>query len=107
MGVDYDGVGGIGILVDDDMVKKFIAAGVFTEEEWDECAGECMETVGVLFQEAGSACYGGDGRHYFFVKGDTLSEILENEGQFFRDLFKYGITVSRKDLKVVSDIHIW
>jgi hypothetical protein len=41
--------------------------------------------------------------HYLFVRGNNLQEILDNEPEFISALEKFGITISRKDLKVISD----
>ncbi len=107
MGVDYDGVGGIGIEFTNEMVEKFIAGGLFTEEEWSDDSNECMERIGIPFNEAGSASYGGQGTMYLMVEGETLDDILSNEKAFCKKLSGEGIIIGRNDLKVISDILIW
>lgn len=107
MGVDYDGVGGIGIEFTSKMSEKFITKGLFTEEEWDDDINECMERIGIPFNEAGSANYGGDGTMYLIVDGETLEDVLLNEGAFREKLSKVGINIGREDLQVISDILIW
>ena len=45
MGIDYDGVGGIGIELTEELVQRFIAAEYFTEEEWQDDYEDCLETI--------------------------------------------------------------
>jgi len=105
MGIDYDGVGGIGIEITKDVLEKFISFGLFTEEQWDEDYYDCLEKIGLLYNTAGNF-YSGDMEdltHYLFVRGNNLQEILDNEPEFISALEKFGITISRKDLIVISD----
>ena len=67
MGVDYDGVGGIGIEFTDEMAEKFSDKGLFTVEEWDDDPNDCMERIGILYCEAGWANYGGERRIYLVI----------------------------------------
>jgi hypothetical protein len=107
MGVDYDGVGGIGIEFTDEMVEKVIKQGVFTEEDWADDWTDCMEKIGICYSEAGDYSYGGEKRIYLLVEGSTLDDIISNEEKFREDLSKLGITVERKDLKVIEDLCVW
>jgi hypothetical protein len=106
MGVDYTGVGGIGIEVDDKVLATFIENKVFSEEEWDEYGSECLEEIGVPYQTAGSA-YSGEETNYLFVPGDTLGEIQANAPKFIETLKKHGCNISEKDLLLISDLHVW
>ena len=36
MGISYNGVGGIGIELTEEIIQKLISANIFTEEEWEE-----------------------------------------------------------------------
>lgn len=107
MGVDYDGVGGIGIEFTDEMVNKVIEKGVFTKENWEDDAVGCMDEIGILYCEAGAYNYGGERRIYLFVKGVTLEDVISNESEFRENLSKLGIDIERKDLKVIEDLCIW
>lgn len=89
------------------MAEKFIAKGLFTEEEWDDDINECMERVGLPFNEAGLANYGGEGCMYLLIEGDTLDDILANEKSFIEKLNEVGINITRKDLQVISDMLVW
>ena len=105
MGIDYDGVGGIGIEVTESILKKLISAKLFTRKQWNEDFNECLEKIGLLFSTAGNF-YSGDMEdltHYLFIPGNNLQEILDNEEKFKLDLEKFGINISRKDLLVISD----
>ena len=107
MGVDYSGIGGIGIELTEERRKKLISKGLFTEDEWDKDCYECLEEVNLPFSVAGDGSYGGDFRFYLLVEGDNLKEILENEEAFRNRLQNFGIQLTQEDLGVISDLHIW
>ena len=73
MGVDYDGVGGIGSELTPELQEILISHGAFTEQEWDDDHYECVESLGFEYSMAGDASYtGGEDTVYLFVKGDNL-----------------------------------
>jgi hypothetical protein len=110
MGIDYDGVGGIGIELTEELVQRFIAAEYFTEEEWQDDYEDCLETIGkkfnISFTSAGNF-YSGDIVHYLLVDGENLKEINENSKTFIEKLKIVGIELSEESLKVISDYKVW
>lgn len=106
MGVDYNGVGGIGVKLEDEMIEKLIASGLFSGEEWEEDEQECVEKIRIGYSEAGN-CYSGNTWFYLLVEGETLPEINANKLEFIGRLSDIGITIADEDLKVISDLHIW
>lgn len=105
MGVDYDSVGGIGILVDDRIVNAFISAGKFTQAEWEYDAGDCINSLKLPYGTAGNA-YAGEFRYYIFVDGDSLAEIISNANTFISTMYSLGVDLTYEDLKVISDIYV-
>lgn len=114
MGVDYDGVGGIGIWFKEDLVCKAIKNNIFTEQEWSDDHYQCVEkfckndkNMKFYFSTAGSA-YSGELEHCFLVPGENLVEVNENAKLFLEIINKKLDTqFTLKDLKVIADIHIW
>jgi hypothetical protein len=111
MGVDYDGVGGIGIEVTDELVEKLIESGAFSQDEWEDDYYGTLEEVAAgqpcYVAEAGSRCYGGERRLYLMVPGSSLQEVMDNETPFIAMLHNLGVMVGRQDLKVISDLRVW
>lgn len=108
MGVDYDGVGGIGVEVTKDMIEKLIEKEVFTEEEWSDDSYSCLERIGLPYAKAGDSAYGGEARFYLLVNGSNLKEILSHEFYFIKRLEKLlGIFLSSEDLIVIEDILVY
>lgn len=109
MGISYDGVGGIGIELTEEIIQKLIAANIFTEEEWEDDYYTCLDTIGdtwgVLFGTGGSH-YSGDLNHYIFVDGSNLKEIMENYPNFLEKLKNVGVELSIEDLKLISDYSV-
>lgn len=108
MGVDYDGVGGIGIKLTDEMIEYAIDKGVFTEEEWDDDPCECLFDLDcVNFASAGNS-YAGEHEFYLSVPGLTLKDINTNAFSFVEKVKEYfGVDITVDDLKVISDIYIY
>lgn len=104
MSTDYDGVGGIGIKVTEEMIKKFIKLKFFTKEDWDDEAEDCLDTLGLVYRFGGSYCEYEN--VYFFVEGDNLKEINKNSTKFLNTLKSMGINLNEEDLKVIEDILI-
>lgn len=107
MGVDYNGVGGIGIRLNEGMVLKAIEREYFTEEDWEEDPIASVEVFGILYAQAGSA-YSGKEWFYLFVDGDNLEEVNANREDFLNKINNiFDLNYTEKDLKVISDLYIW
>lgn len=106
MGVDYTGVGGVGIELTDDHLKAVFASGKFTEEEWEEDHYACLEELGIEYAHAGNA-YSGEECIYLFVKGETLEEVYNNAPTFCEKLKEIGIELEPGKLGIIADMHIW
>jgi hypothetical protein len=111
MGVDYDGVGGVGFKLDAVDVQTLIASGLFTQEAWEEDKDECLDKLelrkhGGTRQHIGD-CYTGDGVGYaMLVKGKTLKEINDNAPAFCARLSEYGVMKTPDDLEIISELYI-
>lgn len=105
MSVDHSGVGGIGIKITD-YLDKFMALGAFTKEEWEDDNDECLNKLGFSYWTAGNS-YTGNIYYYSMVKGKNLEEVIVNAPAFIESFRKWGIELTLKDLRVVSDISIW
>ncbi|QDB74096.1 hypothetical protein [Aeromonas phage 4L372D] len=107
MGVDYNGVGGIGVRLSPEMVKTAIEKNMFTEEDWEEDPIASVEVFQILYAQAGSA-YSGKEWFYLFVDGNNLEEINNNSKDFLDKVNKmFDLKYTEKDLKVISDLYIW
>ena len=108
MGVDYNGVGGVGIKLSQDDINILIDNKVFTQEEWDDDWYECFEKLPVSMESAGDYCYTGDEPTiYLLLDGVTIDELYENVPVFLEELKKLGLERTREDIKVIEDIKIW
>lgn len=76
MSVDYDGVGGIGIELTDEVLLCIIDKGIFTEYQWEDDRHLTLESLGLSFSEAGSY-YSGNLKQYLFVDGNNLKEVYQ------------------------------
>lgn len=106
MGVDYDGVGGVGLLLTDERIAGLIESGIFTEDQWGEDRYESLERIGLTYYEAGSANYGGEVRWYLVVDGDTLADVNNNAPAFVEKAKKVGIITTVDELEIISDLLI-
>ena len=106
MGVDYANVSGIGVEVTADMRSKFIATGLFTEEEWDDDPRACLDKLGLVSGTAGSCYDGCPFTYYLFVEGKTLGEIIANSAKFVATLKHWGVDINPNDLEVIEDMMV-
>lgn len=108
MGVDYNAVGGIGVEFNNKLRRKAIELGYFTEEEWIEDPCSCVESLEIMYEQAGDGCYGGEDYWYFLVDGINLTQINKNKESFLNMInSKFNVEYKEEDLKVISEIHIW
>jgi len=106
MGVDHDGVGGIGVEITSEMVAQLIENGKFSEDDWDDDAYSCLDELGIEYQKAGAGDYGGQDRWYWMTPGKTLAEINQNAPDFITRLQSIGINISVDELRVIEDLHV-
>ena len=106
MGVDCSAVAGFGIELTGAIVEKMIAAGMFTEEAWEDDEDACLDESGFSHGEAGSH-YSGDITRYLFVSGDTIQKLAANENKFIEALAKIGVEIKSEDIVEVCDVLWW
>lgn len=105
MGIDYDGVGGIGIELTDNMIQTAIKKGIFTQEMWKEDQDHCLDILGFTYSDAGNY-YSGDIKTYLFVDGNNLGEINKNALDFIEKLKQFDIIYSVDDIELIEDVRI-
>jgi len=103
---DYSPVGGVGIQLTKEMVERLISNGKFSEDDWEDDPDGCIDELGMSYQTAGNS-YSDETYHYLLVEGSTLMEINENVDDFVSELSKNGITISKEEIHVIRDLHVW
>jgi hypothetical protein len=108
MGVEYRGVGGIGVRLTDDMVRDIVDSGVISQRDWDVDGADCLPGDGGDFDamQAGNS-WGGDTHYYLMMKSETLSGCWDALEGFMEALEELGMSLSLEDVKVVSDIYVY
>ncbi len=106
MGVDYTGIGGVGIEITEEM-QEMITEKYNVENDEEVYFVEILDEIGIEYSEAGSGNYSGEARYYFLVEGSKFSEIQDNTDDFIKSLKDIGIEITSEDLDVISDIHMW
>lgn len=111
MGVDYDGVGGIGFRIDDFLDKLLIDAEfsrLWEDDKYEACEYLCKDVDHACYMEAGSGGYGGQYRFYVCIVSTTLGDV-NARAESFCDQFnkRWGLNLKPDELKIIEDIHIW
>lgn len=106
MGVEYRGIGGIGIEFTKEMEQKVANSGVFDKDDWSENTIDCFFDFDIEPAYAGNA-YTGEKRIYLLVGGKNLTEINNNKVKFIGDLSSCGIKISEEDLMVIEDYQVF
>jgi hypothetical protein len=111
MGVDYDGVGGVGILITEDMLytawNNFHKDALNEDNGDDLSVNDKLDAIGITYATAGDGCYGGEDRYYWLVKGNTLPELIKEAPNFISLLKDNGISIDMDDIKVIEDLSVW
>jgi hypothetical protein len=111
MGVDYQEVGGMGIVLTDCMIDVCIAKGLFTRKEYNLDFIECFHKIGLSVLEAGDYCYSGDledRRLYIVMCGNNLDDILLNYKDFISQIDSiFELVINISDIKIISDIYVY
>lgn len=110
MSVDYDGVGGVGFILDNVDRHILMASGLFTQEDWEHDKDKCLDKLklkdhGGSYSWTGN-CYTGDTSYCLLVKGKTLKEVNDNAPAFCARLAEYGILKEPGELKIISELYI-
>ncbi len=105
MGINCNGVGGIGIKVDDEIISDLIEYNQFTEEEWNDVPYECMDVLELEYKTAGGVL-NDEEYYYLIVSGENLTDVLMNAPEFLGRLELLGVKKTVEDLIVISDYYI-
>ena len=107
MGVDYNGVGGIGIYLEPKHVEHAIDNGFFSQEDWDLDPDDPLSRLHIRYATVGDS-WSGHTDTVLLCSGKTLGEINANAEAFSKQLkHVFGIEIAPEDLPVISDMHIW
>lgn len=112
MGIDYRGVGGIGIEVTEDMIDEAIERKYPDDEFYDDASytdklDSLLSKSSLMYETAGNS-YCGEDRFYLLVPGSTLREIQENVPVFCEGLLQvFNIEKDPADLEVISDMLVY
>lgn len=105
MGVDYDGVGGVGVEITEEMKRKLVVAN---EGAFDGYMDELLSDLELEYKEGGSGSYTGkENTFYLMVEGDTLEEVYNNSKGFISKLSEMNIDIKLGDIVVIEDLHVW
>lgn len=110
MGVDFDGVGGIGFKVEDHLEVLLQNEEFTTLWETDKDSAVellCADSTVARYRLAGD-CFDGKTWWYVKVKGTTLQEVLDNCPDFvYHFRTEWGLMLDFSKLKVIEDLCIW
>ena len=108
MSVDYDGVGGIGVFLDDEKLDKLFATGAISKEDWEELGpDDCFDRLDLPGWTTVGNAYSGQTEIVFLIDGNNLVEVVGNEAAFREKFAKYGIGIALNDLVVISELYVY
>ena len=108
MSVDYSGVGGIGVYLDDEKLDKLFATGAISKEDWEELGpDDCFNKLDLPSWTTVGNEYSGQTEIVFLVDGNNLVEVVGDEAAFREKFAKYGIDIALNDLVVISELYVY
>jgi len=112
MGIDYRGVGGIGIEVTEQMINEAIELK-YPDGDFDEDAGyhekldDLLSESPLEYETAGDA-YSGETTFYLLVPGSTLGAVQKNVPVFLEGILQvFNIKKDPAELEVISDLLVY
>ena len=108
MGIDYSGVGGVGIEISRHKVYEKVAKH-FNDYDPDEndiddyLYNVFYESDNVNFEYAGNTYSNRDLTYYLFVNCNKYSELKDMVPKFLEELKTYGLEYTEEDLEIISD----
>jgi hypothetical protein len=111
MGIDYHGVGGIGMEVTEEMIEDAYYNPNYPsygeEEMHEDMLNELLGESPLEYATAGNT-YSGKTVFYLMVPGTTFGEIQENIPVFLESIFQvFDIKKDPADLEVISDLLVY
>lgn len=106
MGIDYKAAYGFGIEFTDCEAEKCIESGIFSQDDWDDDAGWCIDETGAEFEEIGSH-YSGNINRYAVFKPKSIADGIEKQEKFINDMSTCGIVISDDDVKFISGVLVY
>lgn len=105
MSIDHSAVGGIGIILTDEMISALIESGAFSQDLWDEDEEECFKGFPARIERFGSE-YSGNIGYALIVKGRGLSDIELNAAMMLGKLVAYGVEITHTDIQTIEKVYI-
>lgn len=105
MTVYREPIGGIGLVVDEKIIKKLLKLDMIGEEWNNEDVRYALLDLCLNGAEEVKVC---EGTVYILIAGDNLDEIITNSAKFTFDVYsKLDIQYNFKDLKPIADIYTY
>jgi hypothetical protein len=108
MSVDYEGIGGIGVVLTNDIIREMdINCEKFSLKDWESGGNDYLKDYllesGLKYEMAGN-CYTGDIFYVILMEAETLGDINSNAGKFCSMLGEIGIKIEAENLSVISEM---
>lgn len=98
-------VGGIGLVVDEKIIKKLLKLELIGDVEDSEDIQYALEELNI---QSAKKIVNIDDTIYVLIAGDNLDEIITNSAKFTFDVYsKLDIQYNFKDLKPIADIYAY
>lgn len=105
MTVYREPVGGIGLVVDEKIVKKLLKLDLISDVEDSEDIQYALEELNI---QSVKKIVNIEYTIYILITGDNLDEIITNSAKFTFDVYsKLDIQYNFKDLKPIADIYTY
>ena len=110
--MEVKGIGGVGIKVTQEMFGKMSDADWFGDDmepsdDPDECLELAAKIIGCRLVIGGDSVNECEAHYYLIIDSDTLFGCVEKSAEFLGKLNDIGISVSSRDLKIISDFVIY
>lgn len=104
MGVDYEGAGGVGVVITDDMLDHAFDKSLIDSDLWDDDPSEVLSKLGIEHAQCGDAYSGDDFDWLALCPGGTLGELVKNAPEFVAQVNNvFGTALKPEGLELIVE----
>ena len=107
MGVDYQGAGGVGVIITGSMLDHAFDNSLIDSDAWEDDPSGVLSVLGIRHDQCGDL-YTGNFDWLALCPGDTLEELVRNAPEFVAKINNiFGTELKPGDLELIVETLVY